>query len=386
MADFGVAPSDDDLGEALKKNNWKLMSAWGLAVLDHLQDADGPNDVPTADTGNRDRDGLLQTLSTIQRPGMSCTAHELMSTWSPRLLRYFEEYAEQPAYSAFTPSLRRHGSFDNFEVLGQAHEVNPSLVMLLHDTVEPSAGTPWRAEVERQGPGGPILSQAYVFSVFVLANMYSDMMKSAWEFGSTDLEVFEVGGGSGGLAWLAAHLSAFSPDHPELGFRTWTIFDIPHVAALQMWYLNKTLPVSCTLERICGAGLSAGSSTGAALELSPPPAGGGLVRLVDTSAREFWLYGQRMYDRSDPARSARRRVRVLVASWSWSETDASEFLWYANHVLSLCDFAIYTYSTWWDQNSTTRWKLDVITEQMEPMLGIVIQNGNEITKLFRRRE
>ena len=40
----------------------------------------------------------------------------------------------------------------------------------------------------------------------------------------------QVGAGYGALAWAAAAVGRWSP---ELGFQSWTIFDLPHVSALQ---------------------------------------------------------------------------------------------------------------------------------------------------------
>lgn len=256
------------------------------------------------------------------------------------------------------------GDFRTDQILAIAKSIRPDLPGLLLGLEEPQVGIPWAG-------ARPIHSAPFAGAVLVLSLLLDPEVTQA---GS--LEVFEVGGGYGILAWLASHVGvqANSPC-----FRTWTIFDLPHVTALQMWYLDRTLPHRYLLERVCGVSARSGSAAEWILPEAPRPPRS-RVRLVDRNVRELWLTAHNLRAIRSSNRSGTRPRRVLVASWSWSEFAVGEFLWYFNHVLSLCDYAVYGYSPWWSQTDK---KLELVLQQMEIVRDYTL--ANERLLLLRRR-
>ena len=189
-----------------------------------------------------------------------------------------------------------------------------------------------------------------------------------------------MGGGYGLSTWMAAKAGQWHRWRPVLGFKTWTIFDLAHVSALQAWFLRETLPRPVHLERFCANKLAAQPGGFLNRHEGPetwsfPTSARPVVRLVDTNLRDMWLYSDRATEAS--------KVRVMLAMRSWSETELQVFLWYYNHVLPLCDYLVLGYSTIWSQ---AKIKYDMILQRMDPIEEYPTPDGHYIVLMKARQK
>ena len=222
--------------------HYDLMAAWGSALLGRPRPATE-----------------VRLVCNASKPGATA-------------LRHFESFAEEPSYAFFSPHpLRAVEVRDWVEQLALAQ--HPKLAMHLSRLKEPPHGALKRTVASRRCSGNPFaalltqhgipqvgipapfelqngqVSMPFRGSCMVLCILYA-LGKRSWLSGHSDLEVLEVGGGYGALAWTAAR-AALARWSPELGFRTWSVFDLPHVSALQAREMRETPAFSARRSGIC---------------------------------------------------------------------------------------------------------------------------------------
>eukprot|EP00438_Fugacium_kawagutii_P023855 Skav233769 [mRNA] locus=scaffold780:30978:31655:- [translate_table: standard] len=221
----------------------------------------------------------------------------------------------------------------------------------------------------------------------LLCIIYSLGHGGAWSNATSDLEVFEVGGGHGLLASMAARLwqTRAKARRKTWGFRAWTILDLRHVSALQAWFLSKTLPKKVHLERFCAQGFRSGLIGTVTSNLETwqmPSSSKPVVRLVDTAVKDIWLFSHRETEQVQKT----HLVRVMVAILSWTECDMEQFLWYFNQVLPLCQYLVLGYMDS-EPYEDSRIKIALIRKFMSPIETFYM---GEVEKyritLFRRNE
>eukprot|EP00435_Cladocopium_sp_Y103_P005646 s1357_g1.t2 len=349
--------ANESLGAVVARKGSKdyaLMAAWGSALL-----------------------GLNDEASDDSEVSLICNVSLEVEALKPEQLKHFEHFADEPAYAFFSPS-----PFNLVDVSRQAEvkafQKYPELGAWLWHVPEPRDGNFYADLLRKNGINQASLP--FRTGAMVLCILYSLGRSGAWTSGAEELEVFEVGGGYGSLVSMAGRARRpHRGDVAHMGFRSWNIFDLEHVSALQGWYLSKTLPKNFDLERFCARGLRrriVGSVASAPetwqLPTSPKP----VVRLIATKVKDFWLFSHR-------STQSGARVRVMLASFSWSECEMEEFLWYFNHILPFCEYLIFGYSIarpW--EDSTIKYEL--ITQHMVPLEQYDLSDADKIM-LFRKK-
>ncbi|CAK9039241.1 unnamed protein product [Durusdinium trenchii] len=294
-----------------------LLSAWGTALL-------GRN--PPEDS---------------TKPALVCNiSNDRLDT------KYFEHFADEPSYALFSPSPLNTVPVPQ-DTMQAAMARHPHLARKLWRLKEPPEGNPFAGLLRSYGLDQ--ISLTFQIHLMLLCIFYGEG-RGLWS--GMDLEVFE------------AKLFGFS----ELGFKSWSVFDLEHVSALQAWYLQETLPKNIHLERFCARGIAVPRGYLSSYLSSPPSHApemwklprpvAPVVRLVQTKLKDLWLYSYRT------SVSVPSSVRVMIASFSWTECEMEEFLWYFNHILPLCDYLLLGYSTNWPQFAL---KYSLILQHMTPM-------------------
>lgn len=329
--------ANESLGAVVARKGSKdyaLMAAWGSALLGLQDDSD---------------DGAVSLM---------CNVSKEVETLKPEQLKHFEHFADEPAYAFFSPS-----PFNLVDVSREAEvkafQKYPELGAWLWRVPEPKDGNIYADLLRKHGINQASLP--FRTGAIVLCILYSLGRNGGWTSGVKELEVYEVGGGYGSLVSMAGRARRpHRGDVSHMGFQSWNIFDLEHVSALQGWYLSKTLPKNFELERFCARGLRRKivGSLATAETWQLPTSTRSVVRLIATKVKDLWLFSHR-------STQSGARVRVMLASFSWSECEMEEFLWYFNHILPLCEYLIFGYSIaipWED----SRIKYELITQHGSP--------------------
>lgn len=292
--------ANESLGAVVARKGSKdyaLMAAWGSALLGLQDDSD---------------DGAVSLM---------CNVSKEVETLKPEQLKHFEHFADEPAYAFFSPS-----PFNLVDVSREAEvkafQKYPELGAWLWRVPEPKDGNIYADLLRKHGINQASLP--FRTGAIVLCILYSLGRNGGWTSGVKELEVYEVGGGYGSLVSMAGRARRpHRGDVSHMGFQSWNIFDLEHVSALQGWYLSKTLPKNFELERFCARGLRRKivGSLATAETWQLPTSTRSVVRLIATKVKDLWLFSHR-------STQSGARVRVMLASFSWSECEMEEFLWH----------------------------------------------------------
>lgn len=263
------------------------------------------------------------------------------------------------AYSSWFGFLTRQMTATDFAALKDAHEVNAMLANRLYLHSENDLGLRVGATASSTISPADMKTGGWnaAHHTFFLTALYDVLSRELGQNELSQLKLFEIGGGYGNLARMAAQVFSFS---------SWTIVDMHHVRQLQHWFLTTSLAETQFSIVLENDDVKAASD-------AMTDSGHGRIQLVDS--RRFLTY----------TLTRQQHIDVVIATHSWSEFSLETFLHYWVILRDRATYILFsTQLTFPSEENITR-KIDLILEWYSVLSVIKTEGGRVATYIFKRR-